>query len=66
LGLGLIFHKMMFRADRSAVRFERGGRVGVSMFRFLEAQGFIGNHLFVRSPEELARLRLRELLFTLE
>jgi hypothetical protein len=56
----------MFRADPSAVRFERGGRIGVFYVQSLGSARVYRNPSFVRSPEELARLRLRELAFTLE
>jgi hypothetical protein len=57
---------MIFRADPSAVRFERGGRVGVFYVQSLGNARVYSKPSFVRSPEELARLRLRELAFTLE
>jgi hypothetical protein len=44
---------MIFRADPSAVRSERGGRVGVSMFKVLETQGSIGNHLLCALQKNL-------------
>jgi hypothetical protein len=57
---------MIFRADPSAVRFERGGRVGVSMFKVLETQGSIGNDLLCALQKNLRVFVYEKLVFTLE
>jgi hypothetical protein len=62
--LGLIFPNMISRADPSAVRFERGGRVGVFYVQSLGNARVYRKPSFVRSPEELARLCLRDVAFT--
>jgi hypothetical protein len=62
IGTGPDFPKMIFRVASSAVRFERGGRIGASMFKVSETQGSIGNHLLCALQKELARLRLRDML----
>jgi CheY-like chemotaxis protein len=62
IGTGPDFPKMIFRAAPSAIRFERGGRVGAFMFKVSETQGSIGNHLLCALQKELARLRLRDML----
>jgi hypothetical protein len=44
---------MIFRADPSAVRFERGGRIGVFYVQVLETQGSIGTHLLCALQKNL-------------
>jgi hypothetical protein len=58
IGTGPDFPKMIFRAAPSAVRFERGGRVGASMFEVSETQGSIGNHLYTTRDGATAEMAL--------